>query len=139
MVDLWAEFEENGTDEGWFGDYDRVLLEELKFDRIIARPAAPAPLPLAQPQPNLEVCSFCKNNGQPESVYTSHPVRDKKGNCACPVLRAYTCPTCGQSGDKAHTLKYCPKKKIYTEEETMEIHKRRKNQSKTPKRVNKKR
>jgi len=54
-------------------------------------------------------CGFCKNNGECEDVYMSHKLKDQEGNVSCPVLRDYKCPICGVSGDKAHTLKYCPK------------------------------
>ncbi|XP_078449063.1 uncharacterized protein LOC144717541 isoform X1 [Lampetra planeri] len=54
------------------------------------------------------LCSFCLTNGATERVYGSHDLRDTAGRVSCPVLRAYTCPQCGQSGDVAHTLKYCP-------------------------------
>lgn len=53
-------------------------------------------------------CVFCKNNGEPLSVYGSHVLKDQCGRVTCPILRRYTCPICGCSGDLAHTLKYCP-------------------------------
>eukprot|EP00800_Vazella_pourtalesii_P003865 TRINITY_DN1406_c0_g4_i1.p1 TRINITY_DN1406_c0_g4~~TRINITY_DN1406_c0_g4_i1.p1 ORF type:complete len:116 (-),score=15.00 TRINITY_DN1406_c0_g4_i1:225-539(-) len=56
----------------------------------------------------VKLCVFCRNNGEPESVYKTHILKDAQGKVSCPVLRAYTCPTCGASGDIAHTLKYCP-------------------------------
>ena len=54
------------------------------------------------------VCVFCRNNGEDESVYTSHALKAPDGRVTCPVLRAYTCPLCHASGDDAHTIKYCP-------------------------------
>eukprot|EP00800_Vazella_pourtalesii_P017956 TRINITY_DN5665_c1_g2_i1.p1 TRINITY_DN5665_c1_g2~~TRINITY_DN5665_c1_g2_i1.p1 ORF type:complete len:196 (+),score=12.28 TRINITY_DN5665_c1_g2_i1:123-710(+) len=54
------------------------------------------------------VCVFCRNNGEDESVYTSHALKAPDGRVTCPVLRAYTCPLCHASGDEAHTIKYCP-------------------------------
>ncbi|CAF1025493.1 unnamed protein product [Didymodactylos carnosus] len=54
-----------------------------------------------------KICSFCKSNGESSSVYTSHNLRDAANNIECPVLMAYTCPKCGASGNKAHTIKYC--------------------------------
>ena len=56
-----------------------------------------------------EVCVFCRNNGEEESFYASHSLKDLEGRVTCPVLRAYTCPICGANGDDAHTIKYCPK------------------------------
>ena len=58
--------------------------------------------------PSLQVCVFCRNNGESESFYTSHYLKDAEGKVTCPVLRAYTCPLCGANGDAAHTIKYCP-------------------------------
>lgn len=55
-----------------------------------------------------QVCVFCRNNGESESFYTSHYLKDAEGKVTCPVLRAYTCPLCGANGDAAHTIKYCP-------------------------------
>lgn len=52
-------------------------------------------------------CSFCKNNGEPEQVYMSHPFKDVKGTVVCPILKNYQCPMCGESGEKAHTITYC--------------------------------
>ncbi|KAK2721081.1 hypothetical protein QYM36_003375 [Artemia franciscana] len=56
-------------------------------------------------------CVFCKNNGEEETMYKSHILKDKFNKVQCPVLRKYVCPHCGESGDKAHTKKYCDKKK----------------------------
>ena len=55
-----------------------------------------------------QVCVFCRNNGESESFYTSHYLKDSEGKVTCPVLRAYTCPLCGANGDASHTIKYCP-------------------------------
>ncbi|KAG6442973.1 uncharacterized protein LOC115455612 isoform X2 [Manduca sexta] len=61
-----------------------------------------------------EECRFCKNNGERESYYRSHSLRDAQGRARCPVLRALVCARCGAAGDFAHTLKYCP---LTTQEE----------------------
>ncbi|XP_068633613.1 nanos homolog 1-like isoform X2 [Battus philenor] len=53
-------------------------------------------------------CAFCKSNGQSVMWYTSHILKDKKGRVKCPILRAFKCPLCGETGDRAHTPKYCP-------------------------------
>ena len=55
-----------------------------------------------------KVCVFCRNNGEAESVYSSHQLKDQEGQVTCPVLYIYTCPICGASGKNAHTIKYCP-------------------------------
>ncbi|KAM8952810.1 nanos homolog 2 [Pelodytes ibericus] len=55
-----------------------------------------------------KMCNFCKHNGESRSVYTSHNLKDPEGAVVCPVLRKYTCPLCGATGDSSHTLKYCP-------------------------------
>ena len=62
-----------------------------------------------QQQQRPSVCVFCRNNGEAESLYNSHALKDHTGKVTCPILRAYTCPVCKASGDSAHTLKYCPK------------------------------
>ncbi|XP_064600974.1 uncharacterized protein LOC135467141 [Liolophura sinensis] len=54
------------------------------------------------------VCVFCKNNGENLSVYGTHTLKDQLGLVSCPILQRYTCPVCGASGPRAHTLKYCP-------------------------------
>ena len=54
-------------------------------------------------------CAFCKANGESYEVYSSHRLRDnEKLITLCPILRAHQCPRCHVSGDKAHTMKYCP-------------------------------
>ncbi|KAA0196713.1 Nanos protein [Fasciolopsis buskii] len=56
----------------------------------------------------LELCAFCRNNGEPFEVYITHKVRDTSGRVTCPVLRLLSCPLCKSTGDSAHTIKYCP-------------------------------
>ena len=57
-------------------------------------------------------CSFCKNNGEARSIYTSHAIKDSHGNITCPLLKIYKCPICGESGDNAHTITYCKQYKL---------------------------
>ena len=52
-------------------------------------------------------CTFCKNNGESEQVYSSHLLKDSTSKITCPILFLHVCPICGESGDKAHTLTYC--------------------------------
>ncbi len=82
------------------------LPPSLLFHRNLSSklPTLPQHMPAKKPQ----VCVFCRNNGESESFYTSHYLKDSDGKVTCPVLRAYTCPVCGANGDSAHTIKYCP-------------------------------
>lgn len=51
-------------------------------------------------------CKVCKDAGHPESVYTSHFVKDRPGGkIVCPHLLGLKCRHCGGVG---HTVKYCP-------------------------------
>jgi len=54
------------------------------------------------------LCNFCLNNHETEEIYTSHGLKDANGKISCPILQAYKCPKCHATGDKAHTIKYCP-------------------------------
>ena len=55
-----------------------------------------------------QMCSFCRNNNEPELIYTCHQLKDSLGRVTCPILKAHVCPICGASGELSHTLKYCP-------------------------------
>lgn len=52
-------------------------------------------------------CGFCKQNGERFDVYTSHRLKSLDGRILCPLLRRYSCPYCGATGDNAHTRSYC--------------------------------
>ena len=57
-------------------------------------------------------CVFCKNNGEDETFYLSHTLKDELGGVTCPILSVYRCPICGATGAVAHTIKYCPMNKV---------------------------
>ena len=82
----------------------RPLPPSVLLERSLGGGKLPTHVPVKKPQ----VCVFCRNNGESESFYTSHYLKDAEGKVTCPVLRAYTCPLCGANGDSAHTIKYCP-------------------------------
>ena len=53
-------------------------------------------------------CKVCFDSGEPESVFTSHFVKDApgpNGKVVCRKLLALTCGYCKKNG---HTVKYCP-------------------------------
>lgn len=58
--------------------------------------------------PNNQACVFCRNNGEEETVYRTHLVKDDIGDVICPILFRYTCPNCKATGTKAHTVGRCP-------------------------------
>lgn len=89
-----------GSSVSFGGDSTGPLPPSLIFGSTTKLPTAAAKKP--------QVCVFCRNNGETESFYTSHYLKDADGKVTCPVLRAYTCPLCGANGDAAHTIKYCP-------------------------------
>ncbi|XP_022250888.1 nanos homolog 1-like [Limulus polyphemus] len=58
-------------------------------------------------------CVFCKKNGETVLFYRSHVLRNDGGKIVCPVLRRYNCPLCNNGGgDNAHTIRYCPNRRI---------------------------
>jgi len=59
----------------------------------------------------MEVCKFCYSNGEAESQYRSHQLKNSSGLVTCPVLRSFVCPICKATGDFAHTQRYCPRNK----------------------------
>jgi len=57
---------------------------------------------------NKYFCKVCQDAGKPESIYTSHNVRqtqDKTAPVTCPTLLAQECRYCHKQG---HSIKYCP-------------------------------
>ena len=54
------------------------------------------------------ICKFCLNNGEDDTKFLSHRLKDDRGRITCPVLYNYVCPICGATGPWAHTIRYCP-------------------------------
>ena len=54
------------------------------------------------------LCKFCLNNGEDDTKFLSHRLKDDRGRITCPVLYNYVCPICGATGPWAHTIRYCP-------------------------------
>lgn len=82
--------------------------EPTKSNRIPPSKKVSIKLPDAPFLPNNQSCAFCKNNGEEESVYRTHFVKDELGNVKCPFLSRYICPNCKATGTKAHTISRCP-------------------------------
>lgn len=95
----------------------KINVEELKkgelnkSNRIPPSKKISIKLPDGPFLPNYQHCAFCKNNGEDETVYRTHFVKDEWGNVKCPLLSRYTCPHCKATGSKAHTISRCPSSK----------------------------
>merc|ERR1712142_327480 len=78
---------------------------------------------------NNDVCKFCYSNGEAESQYRTHKLKNSSGLVTCPVLRSFACPICKATGDFAHTQRYCPRNKDgqYNSGASLSELKRRKN------------
>ncbi len=53
-------------------------------------------------------CKVCFDSGEPESVYTSHYVKDARGPNGQVVCRKLLALICGYCKKNGHTVKYCP-------------------------------
>lgn len=91
-----------------FHSIEEFKKEPIKSNRIPPSKKVSIKLPDAPFLPNNQHCAFCKNNGEEESVYRTHFVKDELGNVKCPFLSRYTCPHCKATGTKAHTISRCP-------------------------------
>jgi hypothetical protein len=54
---------------------------------------------------NKAFCKVCKDAGKCESIYTSHGIKNERGQVVCPTLLEQSCRYCLKNG---HTVKYCP-------------------------------
>ncbi|KAL0121993.1 hypothetical protein PUN28_007055 [Cardiocondyla obscurior] len=97
VEEIMEEFRHNGRDFEYCPDVNADVSRQITSRRKKNK----KPLPTE--------CVFCKNNGEEETYYRKHLLKDIEGRVRCPVLRAYTCPICGACGDDAHTVKHCPK------------------------------
>ncbi|XP_024891544.1 nanos homolog 3 [Temnothorax curvispinosus] len=97
VEEIMEDFRHNGRDFEYCPDVDTDMSKQTASRRKKNK----KPLPTE--------CVFCRNNGEEETYYREHLLKDVDGRVRCPVLRAYTCPICGATGDEAHTVKYCPK------------------------------
>lgn len=124
VADICFNYNQEVRNRQAFSEVDVEPLSPLSlesvFEPAISKPNIPPSLFLSHTKITTitaaqlkkpQVCVFCRNNGESESFYTSHYLKDSEGKVTCPVLRAYTCPLCGANGDKAHTIKYCPENK----------------------------
>lgn len=91
----------------------KIITEELKKEPAKSFNIPPSEKVLIKKPngpflPNKQFCVFCKKNGEKQSVYRTHVLKDKLMNVICPYLSIYKCPNCGATGANAHTISRCP-------------------------------
>jgi protein nanos 1 len=111
--DVMTEFRLNGQDSEYCPEFlptNKCFAESNSMFDLAAGCASTAAATRSRKRLKkpIQECVFCKNNGEEETYYKRHILKDQEGRIVCPVLRAYTCPICNAKGDKAHTIKYCP-------------------------------
>jgi len=111
--DVMTEFRLNGQDSEYCPEFlptNTCFAESNGMFDLATGCASTATVTRSRKRPKkpIQECVFCKNNGEQETYYKRHVLKDSEGRIVCPVLRAYTCPICNAKGDKAHTIKYCP-------------------------------
>ena len=111
----WDDFRLNGVD---VATEDEGSGFQPFTPSTVARKVSRLPLRNRVRKASPTWCVFCKNNQESEMVYGTHVLKDAEGRTTCPILRNYTCPICGVSGDGAHTIKYCPLNKEETSLDT---------------------
>ncbi|CAM9490065.1 unnamed protein product [Lampetra planeri] len=100
-------------------EYQLFPQEQFTWSPIAAPRRQPSPPRFPSPEPlTLDTifnesrsairCAFCYSNGASVRTCSSHALKDADGRVQCPVMRAYSCPLCGASGDWAHTISHCP-------------------------------
>lgn len=84
----------------------RTALQDLQYQGVVGSGLVNPRRPVFAL--DEKACALCKKNGETREFYTTHVLKDNRGKIICPILRKYVCPTCGATGDNAHTLRHCP-------------------------------
>ena len=115
--DQGLSFERNGTEIGMFSPMPPIEPPK-SFQYPMASPGRNGRLLPSErlarrneKRIKYNFCVFCKNNGEDETWFMTHTLKNEGGYISCPVLSKYTCPICSATGPFAHTIRYCPKNK----------------------------